>query len=236
MKITIAYIAVTNGPLTADYAARFVASHHEFPPGLEHETVVACNGGPLRTAEALIFSGLNAVLYPRSNEAWDIGAYLELAKGLCRDSDMILCCGESVYFHRPGWLKRLADTWQKYGPGMYGTFASNMIRAHLQTTCFAAAPDLLRSYPPGFWRGNDRYAFEHGPNAFWRWCQKCGRPVRCVTWDGDWGPREWRNPPEILWRGTQTNCLMFSNHTEHYANAKLSVRQNWARGADRKYE
>lgn len=236
MRIALVYIAVTHGSVTADFASRFVASYNEFPPEHKHDTIIACNGGPLSTELALIFSSIPALLYPRSNDGWDIGAYIELAKGVCRDYDMMLCCGESVYCHRAGWLRRFYEAAKRLGPGMYGPFASNLIRGHLQTTCFFTSPKLLAEYPQNLWGGSDRYAFEHGPLAFWRWCAKRMAPVRLVTWDGDYGPKEWRVPHNILWRGNQSNCLLFSNHTERFASADFRVKNGWARGADSQFK
>jgi len=70
---------------------------------------------------------------------------------------MALFLGESVYFHREGWLKRLADAWAKFGPGMYGPFGSNLLRPHLQTTAFCTSPALLQRCPIST---KDRYSWE----------------------------------------------------------------------------
>lgn len=233
MKICLVYIAVTGGPLTADYCARFTASYHEFPPGVEHDTVVCCNGGPLPSEISLMFTGMKAVMFPRPNDpGWDITAYLDAARAPCKDYDMMLCCGESVYFHRAGWLKRLEEAWTKHGPGMYGPFGSNMVRAHLQTTAFACPPSALANYPKQHLNGLDRYEFEHGSRPFWKYIASRGMPVKMVTWDGEWSPSTWRCPHEILWRGYQTNCLMFSNHTERFDHGTTALKIRWARGAD----
>jgi hypothetical protein len=233
VNIAVCYIAVTHGPITSDYCARFVASYHEFPPGVEHDLIVCCNGGKLPTATALIFSPLKAAMFLRANTGQDIGGYMDAARGPAANCDMLVCLGESVHFHRAGWLKRLVEVWEHYGPGMYGPFASNMIRAHLNTSAFCCPPKSLLAYPSSWWgNGTDRYAMEHGPKAFWRWMATRGKAVRLVTWDGDYDCRSWRSPPNILWRGDQSNCLMWCNHASRWAEGTHRIRETWSRGAD----
>lgn len=237
MNIALCYIAVSNGSITEDYCARFVGSYCMNPPGVEHETLVVCNGGPLPEALGLMFAAIDARFYPRVNDAGrDVSAYIELARGACSKFDMMVCMGESVYFWREGWLEPLVKAWKKNGPGMYGPFASNMIRAHLNTTAFCIPPAALAQYPAPMWNQEARYGFEHGPQSLWRWCASRGMPARLVTWDGDYEPRAWRSPPNILWRGDQTNCLFWCNHTERWANAEPTVRARWSRNADAPYK
>lgn len=237
MKITIAYIAVTGGQLTEDYCSRFVASYSEFPPLIEHDTIVICNGGPLPYSTGLLFSSLKARFYPRKNDGgWDISGYIDAARGPCADADMMLCCGESIYFHRSGWLKRLADVWVTLGPGMYGSLSSNLIRSHLNTTGFCCPPSVLAAYPNKVASRQDRYEFEHGEKAFWRQVALNNMPVRMVTWDGIWDYKSWRYPSNIMWRGDQSNCLMWCQHTDRYVKMDASTKAKWARGADRPYK
>lgn len=236
MKIAVCYIAVTNGPLTEDYSARFVTTFHEYPPGIDCDVLVICNGGPLPTTTTILFSDMNARMFPRSNEGWDIGGYIEAASKAVTNYDMMLCCGESVYFHRPGWLKRLVQAWEKYGPGMYGSLSSNLVRGHLNTTGFCCPPKELLRYPKAVSTREDRYEFEHGKESLWRRMAFRGLPVRLVTWDGDWEPRGWRCPNNILWRGNQTNCLIWCQHTDRYEKANVTTKMKWARGADQPFK
>ena len=237
MRICIAYICVTNGKRTEDHAAKFLATYHAYPPGFEHDTLIICNGGPLPIEQAIMFTSLNARLWPRpSDDGWDISAYVDAARGPCEAYDMMLCLGESNYFHREGWLARLAEAWSKWGPGMYGPYATNVVRAHLQTTAFACPPFLLRNYPALVNSRKARYEFEHGEQSLWRRAAARGMPVKLVTWDGEWEPRAWRTPENILWRGDQSNCLMFSNHTDHYRDADERRKLNWSKSADRPFK
>jgi hypothetical protein len=144
----------------------------------------------------------------------------------------MLCLGESIYFHREGWLNRLVDAWHRYGPGFYGPFGSNNTRSHLQTSAFFCSPATLLSYPIRPLNRTARFEFEHGERALWRRVADQRKPVRCVTWDGEWEPRLWRYPQNILWRGTQENMLMNNNHSEAWENASPLTKHQWSTKAD----
>ena len=237
MKIVLCYVVVTHGRITEEYVSRFVTTYHEYPPEAEHDTVIIANGGPLTSNIAVLFSGINSRTLARSNDdGWDISGYIEAAKGPCAGYDMILCLGESNYFHRPGWLRRFVEAWGKYGPGMYGPYATNVIRAHLQTTAFCCHPRMLQTYPMPVRNRSDRYEFEHGQYSLWRRLAKVRTPVRLVTWDGEWEPRAFRFPANIIWRGDQTNCLMWCNHSDFYRDAPADRKSNWSRSADRDFK
>ncbi len=66
----------------------------------------------------------------------------------------------------------------------------------------------------------------------WKRVQHLGLPVRLITWDGDYGPGEWRAPANIMWKGTQENCLFFCIHTERYLKANDETRRRWQRHAN----
>jgi hypothetical protein len=168
--------------------------------------------------------------------ARDLGAYIEASKTICKDYDMILALGESNYFHRAGWLKRLVEVRERYGPMMAGPFATHVIRAHLQTTAFFITPSLLASYPFPVTNKESRYALEHGDRSLWRRLHARNIPVKLVTWDGDWSPGQWRLPKNCLWRGDQGNCLWFANHTDNFRDADETRKRNWAMSADRPFK
>lgn len=236
MKICVCYICVARGPVTEDYASRFVTTWHENPPGADCDLLVVSNGGPLPTSVSVLFTGANAMMFPRSNDGWDIGGYIDAARGPCVGYDMMLCLGESNYFHRAGWLARLLEAWNRYGPGMYGPYSSNAVRAHLNTTAFCCSPQILQDYPVSVRTRQDRYEFEHGEHSLWRRTAMRGMPVKLVTWDGAWDPRTWRVADNILWRGDQTNCLMWCNHSDRYVAANGLTRIKWMRSCDRPFK
>lgn len=230
MKVVVAYIAVTNAPHTAEMSSRFVGSWLACPPGADCELVVVCNGGPLPTETALLFDALGGKMLPKENDGgWDIGGFQHAAGVM--PSDLLVCCGESVYWHRAGWLARIVNGWSQFGPGMYGMFSSNICRAHMNTTAFATAPIYLQQYPRVTTHAQ-RYEFEHGVHAFWRGLRGQGRPTKFVTWDGYWDQQHWRYPENILFRGDQSNLLARCNHTDRWFAADLATKMAWGSHAD----
>jgi hypothetical protein len=237
MKIAAVYIAVTNGPHTTDHCAQFVASINDYPGLVQVDFWIACNGGPLTTEQILILSPLNPYYMPRVNDqGYDLSAYQDAVRGPCALYDAVLCLGESIRAVRMGWLQRLVSVWQRLGPGFYGFFGSNNVSPHMQTSAFFTSPDILRSYPIKIQTRAQRYEFEHGSRAMWRLMLQKGRPVRCITWDGEWLPHQWRQPPDILWRGNQGNLLFWNNHAMGWLTADPTTRLRWAAMADRPYQ
>lgn len=234
LKVLVAYIAVSKGPITADYCARFVGTYLAHPPEFEHDLLIVGNGGPLPRGVAPVFDVVKAKFLPRTNDpGWDISAYQQVARLF--PCDMLVCLGESVYFHRQGWLRRFVEAWLMTGPGMYGFFSSNLVRAHLNTTAFVTDPKLLMEYPR-VRNHAERYDFEHGDHAFWRFVQNKRRPTKLVTWDGSWDPMLWRVPRNILWRGTQGNCLAFCSHTDRYFAADAQTKRKWEAWIDQPFK
>ncbi len=194
------------------------------------QLVVACNGGPLSREQGLLFEPLKALFFPKVNDAsWDIGAYIDCAmKFPC---DAMCCCGESIRFHRAGWLKRYEEAFNQFGPGMYGTFSSNLVRPHLNTTGFAISPKFLLSSPRPQ-NKKDRYSWEHGEASIWKRVSQLGFPTKLVTWDSIYDPRDWRKPKNGLWCGDQSDCLMWCSHTTRFFEADPATRIRWQQGAD----
>lgn len=238
-SILIAYICVRGGAKTYDYAARFVGSFIENPPEVDCRVVVCCNGGPVDGETALLFSPLTAAatscsLYNRPNDGgYDISAYQDVA-GKTK-SEMMVCFGESVYFHKPGWLVPMVDAWNEFGPGMYGFLSSNLVRPHLNTTAFVCSPEHLRQ-PPKVRTHQQRYEFEHGKRSLWRRLSEKHIPVALVTWDGIWAPGTWRDGENIMWRGDQSNLLVWCNHVDRWFDADPETRFKWSAGADAQFE
>lgn len=236
MKCAIIYIAVMSGQKTSDFCARFASTWNTFTPNEDCDLIVACQGGAPTTEIALLFAGLNAQFWPHINdERRDLGAYLDAASGIAKDCDAILCLGESVHFWKSGWLKRLVEAWQRHGPGMYSPFGTHVIRAHLQTTAFMIAPNMLREYPLKVTDKASRYEFEHGERALWRRLHARNIPVKLVTWDGEYGPGQWRTPPNVLWKGDQSNLLFHCNHSQNWQQSDETLKRSWSASADRPY-
>jgi hypothetical protein len=229
-KVIVAYICVTNGSLIDTYLPRFCDTYRKFDPGFPSELVLVCNGGRLSEHRRARASGFPHEFYERGNDpGWDISAYQEMAR--THSCDFLVCLGESVYFHRDGWLGRLVDSRLKNGPGMYGCFSSHHVRAHLNTTAFACEPYMLTAYPP-VTNHRERYEFEHGNGCFWKRAAASGLRTILVAGDGDYGQGDWRNGPNILQRGDQSNCLVWANHTDRWRDANEETRRRHSAMSD----
>ena len=228
--VLIAYIAVKDSPLLVSHASHFIDTYRAHPPGYDHHLLIVCQGGHLPPKMKAIFEPVPHELFPRTNDpGWDVSAYIDVARRY--DSSLQVCLGESVYFHRKDWLKRLMECFEAHGDGMYGFLSSYLVRPHLNTTAFAVTPEHLRQYPVPHDRAG-RYSFEHGDKSLWRRIAAQGGATRLVTWDGCWEPKDWRKPKDILWRGTQENCLVGCNHVQKYFAADDRMKRIWSRGAD----
>lgn len=214
-----------------DYAARFVASYNLFPPRYPHQTVVVSNGRNPTSFARSLFLQIPSEWFYHDNTGWDIGAYQALARTL--SCDVMLCFGQSVYFHKSGWMRRIVDAWQKRGPGYCSGTASYKIRPHLQTTGFWCPPRLIADTCPNkIISRENRYEFEHGVKNLGTLAEKQGLTPLLVTWDGEYRRDKWRTPPNIIFRGDQTNCLYWTNHSDLYMNSNYMTRMSIACEAD----
>lgn len=228
--VILLYTCVAGRVETDGYARHFAQTYRLYPPGFKHRLVVLCNGGALPQYVRRMFEDTPAEFFVRSNDGFDIGGYLEYAGNT--QADLLVCLGESVYFRRPNWLYLIVGAYMEHGDGMYGCLASYRVRPHLLTTAFAVTPRLLRTYDRPVMTKPQRYAFEHGPESFWRRIRGEGYPVKLVTWDGVYDPPQWRSPANILWRGDQSNCLVWCNHMDRFFALDAKSKFKWAAEAD----
>jgi hypothetical protein len=233
VTVTVCYIHFPGSEKSQSYLYRFFTSYHQYPPGADCRVVLVSNAKPFDDLNRVYTDKDWQIVYRPSNEGKDIGAHIEVARTF--KPELIVSFGQSVYFHREGWLRRLLEARVKNGPGMYGMLSSNLVRPHLNTTCFACDADLLAHYPEHVVTQEHRYSFEHGKFPFWKWVETHGKQVRLVTFDGDWRPVDWRVPPNIFWRGDQSNCLVWCHHTDKFANAQPATRLRWSAGADTRF-
>lgn len=219
MKIAVAYIHVPNDSDHEKLARLYVESAVKFSAGTQHRNVIICQNGEATSEMRELFSQLSCVEYfTHDDSGWDIGAYIAFAKSC--DFDAVFCVGGSTQFKRKGWLARLAEVWQRNGPGIYGTLASYQMRPHLNTTGFMCAPQHLAAYRKEVVTRDDRYEFEHGEGAWWKQMYDAGVPVKLVTWCGEYEWWDWRKPENIACRGTQENCLTWFRINLDYQNAQ----------------
>lgn len=233
VTVDVCYIAVTNSVSIEGYAQRFVQTYLDHPAGYNHKLTIICNGGRLNPRRREYFKRVQCDFFERENDAgFDISAYQDFAAR--SRANFMVCFGESVHFHRAGWLDRIVSARMEYGPGMYGCFSSHMVRAHLNTTGFGVDPRFLVKYPRVV-NNPQRYEFEHGQNCFWKRLVAGDHIAAFVTFDGVWFQGEWRYPDNILHRGDQSNLLAWANHSERYTQANQATRELWTKQSDSKF-
>lgn len=237
LRVVVAYICVTDGNLTDAYSPRFVRTYQENPSGYPHDLYIICNGGPLPPRKKSFFDALDCEFFERPNdEGKDLSGYQDLAERLVikNEADFLVCFGESIYFHRTGWLERLVAARLAHGPGMYGCFSSHMVRAHLNTTGFGIDPKLITKYPKV--RTNaERYNCEHGQNCMWKRLVAGKNTAALVTFQGVYFQGEWRRGDGIMHRDKQENCLAWCNHTSKFEQGDPPTRQLWSSQSDSPY-
>ena len=242
MKIVLCYNYPTEnyGSHHSFYADRFVVSYRQNPPLIDHPMIVISSGGrPNGTAVSQFSFIEGAQFIETDNEGWDCCNYVKASRQL--SCDLMFCCGTPCYFKRPGWLRRISEVWNQFGPGMYGTLATyehgpfwrnGPINPHINTTGFAVPPSFLRSYPRRIVTREDRYAFEHGPDALFRQLQRAGLPVMLITWSGVYPIELWREPVNGYRSGDQSDCMTFWSHTDEYEIASPDLKARMKRASD----
>lgn len=233
-SITLVYIHVPGDEKHWRYAREFVDTYKKFPPLYPHETVIVSQGkGPAPLAKALFKPVVDPHYFLHDDSGWDIGGYIAASTmDVVRNADCVVCLGGSAYFHKEGWLKRIAEAWHKHGPGFYGATSTYEVSPHFCTSGFWCAPEILRAYPIKVTNRETRYDFEHGPNACWKMVAENGLPVKLVTWDGEYDWQDWRKPPNIYRRGDQSNALIHWHHYKEYERADAKLRATMASHSD----
>lgn len=215
MKPLLVYICAVHYRNSMEYFRRFVESYINNPPGAEHYTVIVANGGPFKKEHYNLFDRMGECTYHYGdNIGYDLGAYISISRDIKYPSNTMFCCGTSLYFKKPGWLKRLLDVWDEYGPSIYGTLSTHQIRPHIRTTGFLVPKFMLFTYPHPTITLAQRYNFEHGEESICWWARILKHRPLVVSWMGvhDW--QEWENIPLGYRKGNQSNCLCYDSHSD----------------------
>lgn len=212
MKIGIVYVyPAFMGSRYEEYAMRFLKSYHDNPPGIEHDSIVALNGVKQTSELCCMFSGLmNCSFLEHDNSGYDIGAFQHAARKF--PCDMMVFFGASTYFVNPGWLIRMATSFQRHGDTLYGAMGNRGVQnlgvwPHIRTTAFWMRPDLLNNYPQIVTRPEQRHPFEHGQNCLTSWVRGQGKIVWVVTWTNELTMANWDDDPNGFHRGNQMALL-----------------------------
>ena len=216
-QITACYIHVPGCPKHAVMAHDYVNSVLHNPGGVECDNLIICQGGEALSEFRELFSRLpNCCFYVHDDSGLDIGGYIAASRVI--RTPIMLCMGGNSTVGRSGWMKRMVEAWDKYGPGFYGSLSSFQCRPHFNTSGFWCSPTMLMLYPSPVITQADRYEFEHGKGSCWLRCLLAGFPCKLVTWDGEYDWPDWRKAPNISCRGDQSNCLTYFRINYQYAH------------------
>lgn len=224
MKVALIYpYVVPKADVYRPDFQRFIDTYNRFPAGIEHDLfLMLCNGCRFAGEDLAYVDGDSTPCYfgpEYHGEGCDIGAHQHMANSLEPDYDFMVCCSSQVHFHRAGWLTRMVDAREKFGPGLYGGMGSyEQKRPHIRTCFYGTDPKLFRGYPEVVNSRVKSLQFESQPNNFMGWLQGQGMTGYMVAWDGVYGPESFRKPPNVFRRGDQSNCLVWDRHTAIYAS------------------
>lgn len=217
LKITIVYVYPLEGAQNfAPLAHNFVASYVANPPGMEHDTLIVCNGAPASDTSKALFNPMpNVTFIDHDNSGWDIGAFQLAAR--TSNADMMVFFGSSTYLRKPGWLTRMVEVFQQYGDTLYGSTGNqgdprSNVHAHVRTTGFWCSPKLLAKYPyiatsQGGGPFSQRYEIEHGRDCISSWVIQQGLQPYIVGWDCIWPLHQCDQMPGGYHNGEQYNLL-----------------------------
>lgn len=214
-KIVMVYIYAMGG--SGGYlekAVHFVDSYEDNPPGMDHETVVVCNGHPADDHTKALFSRIpNCSFLEHDDSGWDIGGFQFAARTI--PCDLMIFLGGHTYFRKPGWLVRIWDIYVELGDTLYGSTGSQGslpgVHPHVRTTGFWCHPTLLSSYPYVVTQkggGGQRYEMEHGHTCFTNWVKEQGLLPWIVGWDMALPLNRCDSIPNGFHRGDQSNVLI----------------------------
>jgi hypothetical protein len=218
MKIAIVYAFVNTGDAERiSQAVRFIETYNANPPGMDHDSVVVLNGhgNGLGFAAALFASLPNLTILQHDNSGWDIGAFQMAARTI--PCDLMLFFGASAWIPKPGWMKRVYESCQTRGLGLFGCHGNQGVGSvfpHVRTTGFWINPELLNRYPHQVTEPGQRYPFEHGSQCVSKWVREQGLGVWVVGWDGEYPLERCNSMPNGIHRGDQSNLLFRDRLTD----------------------
>jgi hypothetical protein len=219
VKISTVYVyPLVGSEHYLNLAVRFLKTYHEHPPGLEHESIIVCNGNPPDEETAFLFGSLpNVVFTHHDNSGFDCGAYQSAARNF--PCDLMVFFGASTYFKREGWLKQMAESYEKHGAGLYGAMGNRGVipigvHPHIRTTAFWMNPEWMNAYPHRITRSDQRYGFEHGQDCLTSWVYRKRGRVMVVGWSGAYEQGLWDSIPNGYHRGDQSDLLAGDRNSE----------------------
>ena len=215
-RVAIVYIYPINGQGGfSTKAVEFTSSYHRNPPGMEHDTIVVCNGAPATDPSKELFYGLpNVTFLDHDNSGWDIGGFQMASQR--SEADMMVFFGAHSYFRRAGWLARMSQAYEELGNTLYGATGSQGnigvgVYPHVRTTAFWCSRELFNAYPHRVLTeggGGQRYEMEHGKSCLTNWVKGLGRQPWIVGWNSIFPIDQCDQMPGGYHRDDQHNVLV----------------------------
>lgn len=195
-------------------ARRFLETLKEFRPEMYYYLHwVKCNESD-RCRPSVAPDAHEAIYYNYDGVGFDVGVWMKVAKSTA--NDFVIFCNSLVFFNQHGWMERIVDARERYGPGLYGYSASLENNPHIRTTIWACDPKLLKLYPEKIVTRQDTLDFESGPKRFGRFIEKRKEPVLWVAKDGVYDQSEWASVKNGFRSGDQSNLLVMDRHIVIY--------------------
>jgi hypothetical protein len=218
LRAAIVYIFPQNGhDGWVTKAVEFVQSYQRHPPGLDHDTIIVCNGAPATQPSKDLFAALpNLTFLDHDNSGWDIGGFQAAARQ--SSADLMVFFGSHTYFRRAGWLARMQEVAENLGDTLYGATGNQGnahhgggVHPHVRTTAFWCRPGLFSAYPLRVTQastGGQRYEAEHGKDCLSNWVKSQGRQPWIVGWDAVFPLDQCDSLPNGYHKGNQENLLV----------------------------
>lgn len=202
------------------FIRRFADSFRANEPGHPYELALMMNHADADAEMAEVFRDLTYRCYRYDGAGFDIGSFQHYTRHCATENVFQVNCVTRVYAHRAGWLKRLVEAREMFGPGLYGTSASREGgKLHVCTRCYAFDSDDFKRYPHHINSRNQGIFFELGDGNLMEWFKAQGLLTIICYWSGAGTVPEPAGLADIYRRGDQSNCLVFDKHTDYYRDS-----------------
>ena len=165
-----------------------------------------------------------------SGAGFDLGSYQFYAQNIAKENTFMVCCSTRVYAWKPGWLKKLVDSRETFGRGIYGTCASREGgRLHVCTRCWGMDSDDFKRYPHQITSRNQGVFVELGDGNLYEWFKSQHLATKIVYQDAVVEVEDYDNGTAIYRRGDQSQLLVKDKHSVIFDEASAEEKERLAR-------
>lgn len=204
-------------------------------PGHDYELWAVCNWGMPTDEVREWFYGIKTVFFAYTGNGCDIGGHQYVANqctirdARTKEESFIIGMTSRCFLWKEGWLKRMMEVREQYGPGLYGCSASKDTGLHLCTRAFGMDATLWKSYPHLINSRSKGPFFEIGrdnPNGnLLTWATAMLARTMIVHWENLFDLRDlldvkrYFETPNRFRDGDQSQVLVKDWHTQIYEDA-----------------